>query len=225
MDGTLEARALARTSGEERIDRLVGRHAEPLSARLQEHRQRLSPPSARKELRRFTSGEVAELLGVKDACRRKLHLEGRAPRSGQAGGASTRPKRAASFATGSRPAPSRAAPTCPAGARAITSRSWPRSTPRAARPRPPPPRIGRGRPRSTATACSPSTSTRRPRCRRCTASGPSSTCSTAAPSTTRSATRTRCRSARSSSAPTSPGSTSCRATSISWSSSTRRRAR
>ena len=75
MDGTLEAR----TTGEERIDRLVGRHAELLSARLQEHRQRLFPPSARKELRRFTSGEVAELLGVKDAYLRKLHLEGRGP--------------------------------------------------------------------------------------------------------------------------------------------------
>ena len=63
----------------ERIDRLVGRHAELLSAQLQEHRKRLFPPLATKELRKFTSGEAADLLGVKDAYLRKLHLEGRGP--------------------------------------------------------------------------------------------------------------------------------------------------
>ena len=63
----------------ERIDRLVGRHAELLSAQLQEHRKRLFPPTATKALRKFTSGEVADLLGVKDAYLRKLHLEGRGP--------------------------------------------------------------------------------------------------------------------------------------------------
>ena len=63
----------------ERVDQLVGRHAQLLSARLQEHRARLFPPTARKELRRFTSGEVADLLGVKDAYLRKLHLDGRGP--------------------------------------------------------------------------------------------------------------------------------------------------
>ena len=63
----------------ERIDRLVGEHAERLSAQLQAHRQQLFPPNARKELRKFTSGEVADLLGVKDAYLRKLHLDGRGP--------------------------------------------------------------------------------------------------------------------------------------------------
>lgn len=62
-----------------RIDRLVGEHAEKLSARLQAHRAQLFPPNARKELRRFTSGEVAQLLGVKDAYLRKLNLEGKGP--------------------------------------------------------------------------------------------------------------------------------------------------
>jgi chromosome partitioning protein len=66
-------------SGQERIDVLVGEHAARLSERLQAHREQLFPPNARKELRKFTSGEAAELLGVKDAYLRKLHLEGRGP--------------------------------------------------------------------------------------------------------------------------------------------------
>lgn len=62
-----------------RIDLLVGDHAARLSERLQAHRTQLFPPNARKELRKFTSGEVADLLGVKDAYLRKLHLDGRGP--------------------------------------------------------------------------------------------------------------------------------------------------
>ncbi|WP_146287849.1 plasmid partitioning protein RepA [Gemmobacter aquaticus] len=62
-----------------RIDRLVGEHASKLSERLLAHRAQLFPPDASKQLRRFTSGEVAELLGVKDAYLRKLSLEGRGP--------------------------------------------------------------------------------------------------------------------------------------------------
>lgn len=62
-----------------RIDKLVGGHALALSERLQAHRAQLFPPDARRELRKFTSGEVAELLGVKDAYLRKLDLEGKGP--------------------------------------------------------------------------------------------------------------------------------------------------
>lgn len=62
-----------------RVDQLVGQHAQKLSERLQAHRAELFPPDARKELRRFTSGEAAELLGVKDAYLRKLHLDGKGP--------------------------------------------------------------------------------------------------------------------------------------------------
>lgn len=62
-----------------RIDKLVGDHALALSERLQAHRAQLFPPDARRELRKFTSGEVADLLGVKDAYLRKLDLEGRGP--------------------------------------------------------------------------------------------------------------------------------------------------
>ncbi|WP_375689926.1 plasmid partitioning protein RepA [Pseudooceanicola sp. LIPI14-2-Ac024] len=63
----------------ERIDLLVGDHAARLSERLQAHREQLFPPHARKELRKFTSGEVAAMLGVKDAYLRKLHLDGKGP--------------------------------------------------------------------------------------------------------------------------------------------------
>lgn len=62
-----------------RIDHLVGEHAAKLSERLLAHRAQLFPPNSAKQLRRFTSGEVAELLGVKDAYLRKLGLEGRGP--------------------------------------------------------------------------------------------------------------------------------------------------
>jgi len=62
-----------------RIDQLIGDHALRLSERLQAHRAQLFPPDARKELRKFTSGEVADLLGVKDAYLRKLHLDGKGP--------------------------------------------------------------------------------------------------------------------------------------------------
>jgi chromosome partitioning protein len=64
---------------QERIDRLVGDHAARLSERLQAHRAQLFPPDARKRMRKFTSGEVAKLLGVADAYLRKLHIDGRGP--------------------------------------------------------------------------------------------------------------------------------------------------
>lgn len=69
-----------------RIDKLVGDHALALSERLQAHRAQLFPPDARRELRKFTSGEVADLLGVKDAYLRKLDLEGRGPSPETRGG-------------------------------------------------------------------------------------------------------------------------------------------
>ncbi len=62
-----------------RIDTIVGQHAAMLSERLQAHRAQLFPPNASKELRKFTSGEVADLLGVKDAYLRKLSLDSKGP--------------------------------------------------------------------------------------------------------------------------------------------------
>ncbi|EBA05643.1 plasmid partitioning protein RepA [Sagittula stellata] len=67
------------TQVKHRIDLLVGEHAHKLSERLQAHREQLFPPHARKSLRKFTSGEVAKLLGVKDAYLRKLSLDGKGP--------------------------------------------------------------------------------------------------------------------------------------------------
>ncbi|MEM9580859.1 MAG: plasmid partitioning protein RepA [Pseudomonadota bacterium] len=64
---------------QERIDQLIGRHAEMLSDRLQAHRAQLFTPDAKKTLRTFTSGEVAQLLGVTDAYLRQLNLEGKGP--------------------------------------------------------------------------------------------------------------------------------------------------
>ena len=61
------------------IHELVGRHARELSEKLQEHRLQLFPPTARKTLRRFTSGEVASLIGVDPGYLRRLSLEGRGP--------------------------------------------------------------------------------------------------------------------------------------------------
>ena len=62
-----------------RIDKLVGDHALQLSQRLQAHRMQLFPPNTQKALRKFTSGEAADLLGVKDGYLRKLHLDGKGP--------------------------------------------------------------------------------------------------------------------------------------------------
>lgn len=64
---------------QERIDRIVAEHARALSARLIAHRSQIFPPNAQKSLRRFTSGEVARLLGVADAYLRRLSLDGRGP--------------------------------------------------------------------------------------------------------------------------------------------------
>lgn len=61
------------------LTRLVGADAELLSAQLQELRTRAFPPSAEKELRRFTSGEAAKLIGVSDGYLRHLSLTGEMP--------------------------------------------------------------------------------------------------------------------------------------------------
>jgi chromosome partitioning protein len=55
---------------------VVERDAEALSANLSALRQRLFPPSARKTLRTFSSGEVAALIGISDAYLRQLELSG-----------------------------------------------------------------------------------------------------------------------------------------------------
>ena len=61
------------------IHELVGEHARTLSARLQAHRLQLFPPSAKKTLRKFSSGEAAKLVGTDDGHLRRLSLEGKGP--------------------------------------------------------------------------------------------------------------------------------------------------
>ena len=61
------------------IQQLIADDARELSKKLHAHRTKLFPPSARKELRRFSSGEAAKLIGVNDGYLRQLTIEGKGP--------------------------------------------------------------------------------------------------------------------------------------------------
>ena len=63
----------------ESVEEAIGGHADLLSSQLQEMTEALFPPSAAKELRKFTSGEAARLLGVSDSTLRKMTLAGEGP--------------------------------------------------------------------------------------------------------------------------------------------------
>ncbi|MBP0617682.1 plasmid partitioning protein RepA [Jiella mangrovi] len=60
-------------------DEAIARDAELLSAQLSQMRERLFPPSAKKALRPFTSGEAAKLIGVSDGYLRQLSISGEGP--------------------------------------------------------------------------------------------------------------------------------------------------
>ena len=66
-------------SDPEDLNTVIRHHAEVLAAQLHAQRENLFPPDAAKALRRFTSGEAANLLGVNDSYLRKLHLDGKGP--------------------------------------------------------------------------------------------------------------------------------------------------
>ncbi|MCF3640286.1 plasmid partitioning protein RepA [Rhizobium sp. TRM95111] len=57
----------------------IERHARQLSRQLKLLRDRLFPPLSQKTLRTFTSGEVAQLIGVSDGYLRQLSLDGKGP--------------------------------------------------------------------------------------------------------------------------------------------------
>lgn len=57
----------------------VSRHATALSSQLRSLGTSLFPPSARKSLRSFTSGEVARIVGVSDGYLRQLSIDGQGP--------------------------------------------------------------------------------------------------------------------------------------------------
>ncbi len=61
------------------INERVRANAENLSDALQSHMLKVFSPDARKELRRFTAGEAAGLLGISPSFLRKLHFDGRIP--------------------------------------------------------------------------------------------------------------------------------------------------
>ena len=61
------------------LNGVIRQQAEQLAAQLYAQRESLFPPDAHKEMRKFTSGEAAALLGVNDSYLRKLHLDGKGP--------------------------------------------------------------------------------------------------------------------------------------------------
>ncbi len=63
----------------ERTSESIGRRAEALSARLRAAGERAFPPTAQKYLRPFSSGEVAQIVGVSDGYLRQLSLDGHGP--------------------------------------------------------------------------------------------------------------------------------------------------
>ncbi|MFJ7440806.1 plasmid partitioning protein RepA [Methylorubrum thiocyanatum] len=56
-------------------DDRISSHARLLSSQLQSLRERLFPPEAHKELRKFTSGEVSRLVAISDSHLRQLSLD------------------------------------------------------------------------------------------------------------------------------------------------------
>jgi len=61
------------------LDIAIGEFAEILAANLYAQREAHFPPDARKTMRKLSSGEAAELLGVDHTYLRKLHREGKIP--------------------------------------------------------------------------------------------------------------------------------------------------
>ena len=68
-------------------DEQISADAAALSAQLSAMRSRFFPPTAQKQLRAFSSGEAARLIGVSDGYLRQLSLsgEGPQPETGPAG--------------------------------------------------------------------------------------------------------------------------------------------
>jgi chromosome partitioning protein len=68
------------------VDDAIRADAQALSGELFNLRARLFPPSSSKELRQFSSGEAAALIGVSDAYLRQLSLAGEGPTPHQTSG-------------------------------------------------------------------------------------------------------------------------------------------
>lgn len=63
------------------IDTVIASDAAVLSNQLQALRERIFPPASQKQLRRFTSGEAARLIGVSDSYLRQISLAGEGPKA------------------------------------------------------------------------------------------------------------------------------------------------
>ena len=61
------------------LNAVIRQDSERLAVQLHAQRENLFPPDAAKQMRTFTSGEAAALLGVNDSYLRKLHLDGKGP--------------------------------------------------------------------------------------------------------------------------------------------------
>lgn len=61
------------------IDQIIASDARALSENMQLLREKLFPPEAKKQLRRFSSGEAAKLIGVTDSYLRHLSATGEGP--------------------------------------------------------------------------------------------------------------------------------------------------
>ena len=64
---------------QEDLNTVIRQHSEWLANQLHAQRENLFPPDAHKEMRKFTSGEAAQLLNINDSYLRKLHLDGKGP--------------------------------------------------------------------------------------------------------------------------------------------------
>ena len=70
---------MARVQSTESTSARITRRADALSSRLRAVGERVFPPTAQKSLRSFTSGEVAQIVGVSDGYLRQLSLDGLGP--------------------------------------------------------------------------------------------------------------------------------------------------
>ncbi len=68
-----------KTFAHEDLNAVIRQHSEWLASQLHSQRESMFPPDAEKNMRKFTSGEAATLLGVNDSYLRKLHLDGKGP--------------------------------------------------------------------------------------------------------------------------------------------------
>ena len=60
-------------------DDIIASDGQSLSGQLRSLRDSLFPPTSQKELRRFSSGEAARLIGVTDGYLRQLSIAGEGP--------------------------------------------------------------------------------------------------------------------------------------------------